>query len=145
MRGIFQELYVKLPPFAEYLKHMYNNKVTTIVGDRKSKVLHLDKLRAELFSPTSETNKSTSGMTSKLGSIAAAALLCELQDDKKAMLEHLLSVGGKFCWDTTSMEYHKDGLGKLAVNDPTESSFGGTTRQLQCYGRIGLTNAGGVD
>ena len=31
------------------------------------------------------------------------------------------------------------------MNDPAESSFGGTTRQLQCYGRIGLTNAGGVD
>ena len=31
------------------------------------------------------------------------------------------------------------------MNDPAESSFGGTTRQLQCFGRIGLTNAGGVD
>ena len=145
MMGILQELYIKLPPFAEYLKHMYNDKVTTLVGDRKSKIVHLDKLRSELFSPTSETNKSTSEMTSKLGSIAAAALLCELRDDKKATAEHLSSAGGKFCWHDTSMEYHNDGLGKLAVNDPAESSFGGTTRQLQCFGRIGLTNAGGVD
>ena len=39
----------------------------------------------------------------------------------------------------------KAGFQKTAVNDPVESSFGGTTRQLQCYGRIGLTNSGGVD
>ena len=38
-----------------------------------------------------------------------------------------------------------NGLSKLAVNDPVESSFGGTTRQIQYFGRIGLTNAGGVD
>ena len=36
-------------------------------------------------------------------------------------------------------------MGKRAVNDPAESSFAGTTQQLQCFGRVGLTNAGGVD
>ena len=33
----------------------------------------------------------------------------------------------------------------MAVNDPSEISFGGTTQQIQTFGRIGLTNAGGVD
>ena len=33
----------------------------------------------------------------------------------------------------------------MAVNDPTESSFGGTMRQIQYFGRIGITNACGVD
>ena len=36
-------------------------------------------------------------------------------------------------------------MGKRAVNDPAKSSFAGTTQQLQCFGRVGLTNAGGVD
>ena len=44
----------------------------------------------------------------------------------------------------TSKETHTDKLCKIAVNDPAESSFGATTRQLQCFGRISLGNAGGV-
>ena len=31
------------------------------------------------------------------------------------------------------------------MNDPAESYFGGATRQLQCFSRVGLTNTGGVD
>ena len=142
MMSIFQELYDKLPPFAEYFKHMYENKKTTIVADKKTKVVHFTKIRSELFSPVSITNRNTSDMASKLGSIAAAALLCELQDERKATSEHLSSASGKFCWQNSDISYHKNGLGKLAVNDPSESSFGGTTRQLQCFGRIWITNAG---
>ena len=41
--------------------------------------------------------------------------------------------------------YHKSGLGILVANDPEESSFGGTTRKLQWFGLIGLSNTGGVD
>ena len=44
----------------------------------------------------------------------------------------------------TSKDTHTDDLGKIVVNDPAESSFGATTRQLQCFGQIGLGNAGGV-
>ena len=91
------------------------------------------------------TNKDTSDMTKKLGGIAAMALLAELRDGKKATADHLSSVSGKFSWAETSPDDHVAGLGKIATNDPAESSFGGTTRQLQCFGRIGLTNAGGVD
>ena len=32
----------------------------------------------------------------------------------------------------------------MAVNDPAEISFGVVTVQIQPYGKIGLTNAGGV-
>ena len=35
-------------------------------------------------------------------------------------------------------------MGKIAVNDPAESLFGSTTRQLQCFGRVSLGNAGGM-
>ena len=30
------------------------------------------------------------------------------------------------------------------MNNPAESLFGATTRQLQCFGRVSLGNAGGV-
>ena len=36
------------------------------------------------------------------------------------------------------------GLFKMVVNDPSEGSFGAMTGQLQYYGKIGLTNNGGV-
>ena len=35
-------------------------------------------------------------------------------------------------------------MGKIAVNDPADSLFGVYTRQLQCYGRVSLGNAGGM-
>ena len=38
-----------------------------------------------------------------------------------------------------------DGLDKLVVNDPAESSFCGTNRQIQYFGWMGLTNAGDAD
>ena len=37
-----------------------------------------------------------------------------------------------------------DGLFKMSVNDPAEIYFGAMTGQLQSYGKIGLTNSGGV-
>ena len=54
-------------------------------------------------------------------------------------------MGGKFSWNDTTNDDHLGGLGVMAVNDVAESSFGGTTRQIQSFGRIGLTNAGGID
>ena len=54
-------------------------------------------------------------------------------------------MGGKFSWSSTSDNDHRGGLGVMAVNDQAESSFGGTTRQIQNFGRTGLTNAGGID
>ena len=41
-------------------------------------------------------------------------------------------------------EGHKAVLKKSVVNDPAESSFKETTSQIQSFGRIGLTSAGGV-
>ena len=99
----------------------------------------------ELFNPACEINKSTDEMTRHLGSITASAILQELRDETKATSYYLSSIQGKSSWGKTSVQSHQAGLRKIAVNDPAESSFGGTTRQLQCFGRIGLTNAGGVD
>ena len=84
-------------------------------------------------------------MTQKVGSITVADLLVELRDERKATVEYLFSGDGKCCWQNTSVNIHKAGLRKIAVDDPAESSFGGTTRQLQYYDPIRLTNVGGVD
>ena len=116
-----------------------------MVADVKNKVVPLSKLRDELFSPISITNQSTSSLSIELGILSATAILTELRDHTKATASYLSSVGGKFSWANTSNESNMNGMNKFAVNDPAESSFGGTTRQIQYFGRIGLTNAGGVD
>jgi hypothetical protein len=36
------------------------------------------------------------------------------------------------------------GMEKMALNNPAERSFGAMTCELQRYGRVGLTNVGGV-
>ena len=63
---------------------------------------------------------------------------------KKAMVEHLSSAKGRFCWDNTSDADHAAGLLKITVNDTTETSFGAMKVKLQYDGKIGLTNARGV-
>eukprot|EP00957_Ditylum_brightwellii_P183777 13998581-Ditylum_brightwellii.AAC.1 len=48
----------------------------------------------------------------------------------------------KFSWNQVSQGDHDAGLGKMAVNDPAEGSFGGLTRQTSALDE--LANAGGV-
>ena len=76
-------------------------------------MVHFSQLRKELFLHESELNEGIGEMTKKLGSIASAALLVELRD-KKVTVQYLSS--------------HQAGFQKFAVNDPAESSFGGTRR-----------------
>ena len=51
---------------------------------------------------------------------------------------------GRLYWDNTSNADHAAGIFKMVVNDPPEISYGSMTGQLQYYGKIVLTNAGGV-
>jgi len=102
-------------------------------------------LQKDLFKSESEINMKTREVIGKMGVIVATSLLSELRNDKKVTAEHLSSASGKFSWNKTSEKQHRYGMGKRAVNDPAKSTFVGTTQQLQCFGRVGLTNAGGVD
>ena len=145
MMNIFKDLKEELPPLSDYLKFLYKEKKSSLFGNQKSKVIPLANLRDELFSPICETNKDTTSMTIELGKIAASAILKEIRDESKATAQYLSSVSGEFSWGNILESTHAKGLKKMAVNDLAESSFGGTTRQIQNYGRIGLTNAGGVD
>ena len=144
MFGIFDKLIDELPPFKAYLEYMYESKAMSLVGSSATNILPLASLRDELFHPDSETNQDTDDVAMDLAQVAATALLAELRDEKKATAEHLSSAEGKFSWDMTTEEDHQMGLGKFAVNDPAESSFGGLTQMLKCFGRIALASAGGV-
>ena len=65
--------------------------------------------------------------------------------EKKATVEHLSSAGGRLCSYNTSDADHEAGLFKMSVNDPAERSFVSMSGQLQSYGKIRLTNTGGVN
>ena len=144
MYGIFWELMEEMPPFRDFMTYMYESKSMATVGSSSTDRLPLNVLWDELFHPEADFNKDTDPTLFELAGVAAAALLEELRDESKATAEHLSSNAGRFCWELTTDEDHEQGLGKYAVNDPAESSFGGLTQQLQCFGRIALASAGGV-
>mmetsp|Transcript_13403 Transcript_13403/g.29103 ORF Transcript_13403/g.29103 Transcript_13403/m.29103 type:complete len:910 (+) Transcript_13403:516-3245(+) len=141
--GIFDKLVNKLPPLSLYLTHMYEVKAMAVIGGG-DKAFPFSALRAELFSPSSQTNKDSTVIATSLASVAAASILSELRDEKKATASYLSSLEGVFSWGQTSAIDHAAGMRKKASNDDAERAFGNLTSQLQFYGRVGLGSAGGV-
>ena len=141
MMGIFDELIDELPPLKGYIDHMFDSKLMATVGGSSTEH-HLARLRDELFSPESDTHQASDELTLEMGTVASEALLGELRDIKKATSWHLSSLDGELSWGMASDDVHEAGLGKYAVNDPAERSFGLTTRQIQVAGRVDIGNAG---
>lgn len=144
MMGIFDKIKEELPEFSDYMEHMYDEKAHVVVGGAAPSVHSFSELRDELFCPTAQCNRDTDHVVRMLAGTAAATIVVEMGDEKKATHNHLSSADGKWSWEQTTDAEHEAGKGKLAVNDPAESSLGRTTRQLQAYGRISIGNAGGV-
>jgi hypothetical protein len=96
MMGIFQELRDELPPFDLYLSHVFEKKGMALVAQPANRDILFSKLRAELFSPRSETNRQTSTLAADLGATAGLSLLNELRDASKATAQYLSSASGKF-------------------------------------------------
>ena len=51
---------------------------------------------------------------------------------------------GEISWGKISDAEHEALKGRMAVNDPAESCFGATTREIANFGRIGFGEASGV-
>ena len=75
---------------------------------------------------------------------ASKALLVKIKDGGKYTEEHLSSARRILGWDNTSDADHAAGMFKISVNDTAEGYFGTMIGQLRYYGKIGLTNYGGV-
>ena len=73
--GIFDELLRKLPPFLDYSKHIYPNKVTALVADARKSYFYLTNYMMRYFSPKSTTNQSTSPLVAQLAQISAISIL----------------------------------------------------------------------
>ena len=69
----------------------------------------------------------------------------ELHDPKKATFKYLSASDFPVCFKNISDETRKEQRGKHATNDEAESTLGGTTKQVQDYGRIDIAKAGGIN
>ncbi len=107
-------------------------------------VLQFAKLRKELFLPSDTTNASTNGHLIELARVAAQAILDELHDDKKPTWKYLSISESPLSFLGCPKEVKEGLYGREATNDRSESALGGTTQQLQQYGRIGITNAAAI-
>ena len=145
MMTIFEELYDELSPFLAYRDHMYAEKKMCVVGSNKVKVMPLKLLREELFTPKDDTNKEMDDMSAVLGAVAAAAMLEELRNPKKAPFDCLSSAGGVHSWESSTDGEKDAGLCESAVNDASESTFGGFTQQIQNFSRMSITCAGAIE
>ena len=137
-----------LPPFIEYWTHMFVHKKTGVVA-RKSgtREVPLARLMEELFYPTRKTVKSSSTRLKELAKVAAAAIIAELVNKKKAT-HHYLSATmppSPYAWRHCSDKMKEAMLGKTATNDIAESTLGGTTKQLENFTTIHFSGAAAVN
>ena len=141
--GIFTPLADELPPFKDYIKYMYDEEAMALAGSSITEHQY-KKLRAELFNPTDVDNIDSTEISIELGQLATSEIVAEIRDPKKATSRHLTSAEGTLSWGKISDEEHEALKGKMAVNDPAESTFGATTREISTFGRIGFGEASGV-
>jgi hypothetical protein len=147
MMNIFSEYLSELSPFREYWEVIFEKKQMSVVARcRKdgTKVIHMARLRMELFSPLSLTNVKTSGMLVNLAKMAAKATYDELRDESKATFKYLSVLGSKYLSKGCDEARKKALLGKKATNDEAESALGETTANIQRYGGINILSAGAI-
>jgi hypothetical protein len=147
MMNIFSEYLGEIVPFREYWEVTFEKKQMSVVAccwKDETKVVHMARLRMELFSPVSLTNIGTSEMLIVLAKTAARAIYDELRDESKATFKYLSVSGSEYSWNGCGEARKKALLGKKATNDEAESALGGTTSNIQQYGRINISSAGAI-
>jgi hypothetical protein len=109
-----------------------------------TKVVHYARLLNQLFSPTCLADIKTGQHIIELARSAADAIRTELQDKKKATYKYLLISGSEYSWNHSGDEKKKALLENTATNDKGERTLGGTTANIQQFGKIALSSAGAV-
>ncbi len=115
-----------------------------IAADSGATVMQFAELRKELFHPSNSTNAATDNHLVELAKVAAQGILDELHDEKNVSWKYLSISGSPKSFRGCPKEV-KEGLhGSEATNDRSKSALGGTTHQLQKYGRIGIASAAAI-
>ena len=109
-------------------------KMSVINRTSATKVVHLDRLRQQLFLPLRKTERYASERTIKIAGVAVDAFIAELRDKKKATHKYLLRFKKDYSYSYASAEKKQAFFGKKARNNEVESVFGGATAQLHRFG-----------
>jgi hypothetical protein len=118
--------------------------MVAVASESGAKVLQFTELRKELFHPSDPTNAATDEWLVQLAKVAAQGILNKLHNEKTATWKYLSVSGSPHSYQGCPPTVWNELLGHEATNDRSESALGGTTHQLQKYGRIGITNAAAV-
>ena len=142
MMSMFSKYLNMLPLFRKYWDHLFEKKQMVVVASESgAKMLQFAELRKELFHLSDPTNAATDEHLVQLARVAAQGILDKLHDQKKATCKYLSILGSHFLYQECPPNVRNALLGQDATNDRSESALGGTTHQLQKYGRINITNA----
>jgi hypothetical protein len=142
MMNMFSIYIDALPPFKEYWEHLFKKQqIRVIAAESGAMVLQFAELRKELFHSSDVTNAATDERLVELAKVAAQGILDELHNETKATWKYLSVLGSPKSYQGCSADVKENLKGREATNDRSKSALGGTTHQLQKYGRIGLTNA----
>jgi hypothetical protein len=142
LEHMFKDISDQVDPFAEYIEHMYEQKVTLSVTDGANNVyLFYDDLRFNLFYASRADIMQTNHVCLSLAVVVAMAFLKEFRDTSKPTHHHLDSAGGKYSLSKILGEERKSGFGIEASNSIAESVHASSTHSLKIYGTIRLDSA----
>jgi hypothetical protein len=136
MMNIFEEYLEELEPFKEYWSLMFEKKRTLVVlwhSKDGSKMVHMARLRAELFSPTRPTNMKRNGFVVNLAKTSANSICDEPIDESKATYKYTALSKSDHSYKHCLEERKRALLGKKAANDEAESVLGSATANIQRY------------
>jgi len=147
MMNIFEEYRDLLPPFKKYWDFIFEKKRMSVVARCSkdgSKVVHMARLRKELFSPTNRTNATTKALMHGLAKTAEETVCKELLDPTKTTYQYTSQSNSDKSYGNISAERETLQLGTMATNDVAESTLGRTTANVQRFGRISLSSAAAI-
>ena len=96
MLHIFDELRDELPEFKAFLEYEFENKKSACVEERNEKAVPLKELVKELFSPENLENQDSTDTLEKILAIGIAALVVEMENEKKTTYKYLSISGSEF-------------------------------------------------
>ena len=144
MLNILDELRDELPEFKAFLEYEFENKNSAYVEESKEKAVPLKELVKELSSPENIDNQDSTDTLEKISAIGIAALVVEMENEKKTTSKYLSISGSDFSYEHCPEDVKKSMLRKMASNDLAISSFSGVAAQVKCYGRIVMSAAAAV-
>ena len=83
-------------------------------------------------------------MLEKITAIGIPTMIDNLVDESKATHKYVSVSESEFSYKHCPEDLKIAMLSKMASNNLAKSSFAGVTAQVQCYGRIGMSNVAAV-